>query len=399
MALSYFISSALVFLSTKCFPLLFSLIAFGLMVVIHEFGHFLFCKLFSIRTPTFSIGFGPKLIERTYGDTNFCLSAIPLGGYVEIAGLSEIGQGDQAHAHDRGDTSFSSKPWWQRTLVLLGGIIFNMVSAYLAFCLIFLIGSESKHPGINVSATIKGSAAEKAGLLAGDKIIGVDHILLDLKEPASIVAFQRKLLNHLRSNPNNMVTLHLVRKGQPYEVNAQLDAETEGDAQYGRLGAAFIPDIQRLPFFQAFKTAFEETNKYIVSIAHAYTSMFKRKSLDGAGGPVMIFAQGFKSAQSGLIPLLIFFAFMSINLALFNLLPLGITDGGQLLFTTIEAIIRRPLPMGLRIGINIVSFVCFIGLALYLTLKDILTLCGDTLKAFGVKVKMLGMKLLGFFTN
>lgn len=396
MALSSFVGNALTLLSTKCIPFMLSIIAFGLMVVIHELGHFLFCKLFSIHTPTFSIGFGPKLLERSYGGTNFCISAIPLGGYVEIAGLAEIGQGDQAHAHDASHASFSAKPYWQRMLVLLGGIMFNLVSAYLAFCFIFLIGSAGKHQGVNISAVMKGSAAEKAGLCEGDKIVGIDDVLLNLNEPGGVSIFQIKLLEHIRSNPRNIVTLQVIRKNQLEEISAQLDAETHHDGEIGRLGAGFVPDVQRLPFFLAIKTAFQETNKYIVAIAHAYAGMFKRKSLDGAGGPVMIFAQGFKSAQSGLIPLFIFFAFMSINLALFNLLPLGITDGGQILFTTIEACMRRPLPTNLRIAINVVSFVFFIGLALYLTLKDIIHLGGDIMYACWIKIKTI---LGNFFTN
>ena len=113
----------------KLLPLAYALIGFGLLITVHECGHFFFCKLFGIRTPTFSIGMGPTLYQRNIGQTNFRLALVPIGGYVEIAGMAEVGQGEQAHAEDAGPDSFSSKPFWQRFLVLIGGILFNSLFA------------------------------------------------------------------------------------------------------------------------------------------------------------------------------------------------------------------------------------------------------------------------------
>ena len=110
-------SLSLVFTS-KILPLVFSIIGFGLLVVVHEFGHFLFCKLFNIYTPTFSVGFGKPLIEKKIGTTNFRISRLPFGGYVEIAGLQEVGQGDQQFAKASGSISFAEKPFWQKFLHL-----------------------------------------------------------------------------------------------------------------------------------------------------------------------------------------------------------------------------------------------------------------------------------------
>ena len=104
----------------------------GFLIAIHEMGHFLFAKLFGISTPTFSIGFGPQLISKKIGETTFSLSAIPLGGYVEIAGLAEVGQGEQGEAGRTDKRSFASKPYWQKMLVMLGGIGVNLGFAYVA---------------------------------------------------------------------------------------------------------------------------------------------------------------------------------------------------------------------------------------------------------------------------
>ena len=99
------------FCTTKLIPFIYALIGLGLLIAIHEFGHYVFCKIFKIHTPTFSIGMGPTLFQRKIGTTLFKLAAIPLGGYVEIAGMAEVGQGEQEHANDSGPQSFCNKSY------------------------------------------------------------------------------------------------------------------------------------------------------------------------------------------------------------------------------------------------------------------------------------------------
>ena len=115
---------------SKLLPFIYAIIGFGLLITVHEFGHFFFCKLFGIYTPSFSIGMGPKILEKKIGTTNFKISALPIGGYVEIAGLAETGQGEQQHAQQEGENSFKNKPYWQKALVICGGVIFNLFLAY-----------------------------------------------------------------------------------------------------------------------------------------------------------------------------------------------------------------------------------------------------------------------------
>jgi regulator of sigma E protease len=156
------------FFSVKLLPLLYAVIGFGALIAIHECGHFLFCKLFGIHTPTFSIGFGPELYRKQIGKTNFRLAAIPLGGYVEIAGLAEVGQGEQEHAHITGEESFDSKPWWQKFFVLSGGILCNLLFAYIVFSILFMVGSPRQQQAVMVAGIVKESAAELSGLKPGD---------------------------------------------------------------------------------------------------------------------------------------------------------------------------------------------------------------------------------------
>ena len=116
-------------------------LGFGFLVGFHELGHFLFCKLFGVKTPSFSIGFGPQLLKKKIGDTVFTLSAIPFGGYVEIAGSEEPGQGEQKESKSLAPDSFAVKPYYQKMLIIAGGILFNLIFAYAAVILVMAIGA------------------------------------------------------------------------------------------------------------------------------------------------------------------------------------------------------------------------------------------------------------------
>lgn len=370
----------------KIIPMALSVIGFGLLIVVHEFGHLLFCKIFNIYVPSFSIGFGPKIFEKKIGETTYRLAQIPFGGYVEIAGQEEIGQGDQLHAHDTSDRSYASKYYWQKVLVWLGGIIFNLLFAYVVFIGLFVFSSNTTNK-ISISNVGKDTPAAQAGLQRGDFILAIDNFSLDNSKEDS----QKNLLEIIQNNPEKEITFSIERAGEQKNLLVKLGSLKREDSTIGFLGASFPPAIIKLPFPEAISAGIKTTNAWIFLIAKGLKDFFSKKSLAGAGGPVMIFAEGFKTAQHGLTALFIFLAIMSINLALFNLLPLGITDGGQLLFATLEFIIRRPLPTIVRTIINVISLVSLVALAAYLTYQDVTTI-------FGSFFKKLYARFLVFFS-
>jgi len=184
------------------------IIGLSFLIGLHELGHFLFCKLFRVHTPSFSIGFGPHLISKKIGDTEFSLSAIPIGGYVEIAGIAEVGQGKQKEAHRYDKYSFATKPYYQKLLIMSGGIIFNVLFTYFVLCLLFALGlpkTEMLYP-INAKSVIemvaKGSAAEKAGLQTGDRILKINQI--DIQENENV----ENLIKEIQAHPKQ--TVHLL---------------------------------------------------------------------------------------------------------------------------------------------------------------------------------------------
>lgn len=350
--------------ASKIFSIFAAFIGFGILVAIHEFGHFLFAKLFGISTPTFSIGMGPKIFQRTFGKTDFCLSLLPVGGYVEIATQPEEGKPALPHG-----SYFNDKPYWQKLFVMFGGILFNLVCAFFIYTGVFFHGKPSMQ--INsfiIKEVTTDSPAERAGLLQNDLIKGFESILFSNQQEISLPQV-------IAENAGKTVDFIIERQNIQTIVPVAL-----GTAQEGRvLGISYAPqDVvmheTKLSLPEAIKAGWDTTVTNVQSTYSAIKNMFVARSLKGAGGPVMIFSESFKMAERGAKALLLFLAFISINLALINILPLGALDGGQIFFVTLEWIIRRPLPDMIKIGVNIVSLLLFVGLALYLTFFDIIRL-------------------------
>lgn len=365
-------------LTHKFLPFLFAIVGFGLLITVHELGHFIFCKVFGIHTPTFSIGMGPAIYKKKIGQTNFTLASIPLGGYVEIAGMSEVGQGEQKHAKDKSERSFANKPYWQKALVILGGVIFNLLFAYFVFSILFMVGIPKQRGSLIINTVIEKSAAEKYGLQKNDTIIAINNKKISNEPDKMILEMQTILLKQLANNPDKTINLLVTRNGQEKDLKIKLGYKTIDGKTIGSLGAMIEPQLtpiegqhQKYPFFTAIKKGITATNNLVIQMLYGLKMLIKQRSLKGAGGPILIISKTFESAQKGFSALFIFLAIISINLAIINLLPIGALDGGQFLFVTIEAIIRRPIPEVIKMTINLASWIFLISLILYLSFRDI----------------------------
>ncbi len=348
-----------------------ALCGIGFLIGFHELGHFVFCKLFGIRTPEFSIGFGPVLFSRKIGGTKFVISAVPLGGFVEIAGAAEMGQGEQKHALSQESDSFAAKPYYQKFLVMMGGISFNLLFAYFACILLAFTGipkTRYLYP-TNAKTTIhkmqSDSVAEKAGLQVGDSIRSIDNIPVH-KKPIDFI-------KTIQSLPNKTVPIQFKRGGELHEIVVTVGTRTVGDITVGSLGITDLDmkDIPGQPFFAAIRRGIQMTNAWIVLTVRGFLSIFQQRSVEGMGGPVALISMLSQDATSHLKIFLILLVIISINLAIINLFPLPILDGGQLLFYTIEAIAGRPLPLKVREYIHIASWLFILVLILYLTVQDV----------------------------
>lgn len=364
----HFVDTAFLFAKNISF-IVIGLIGMNFLVGFHELGHYLFCKLFNIKTPTFSIGFGSFIISKKIGDTNFGIARYPLGGYVEIAGLAEVGQGDQKDAQLSGDQSFASKPFWQKFLVMLGGIIFNLMFAYFAFALIFLTGmpkSPIAYPdnAIPVVESVSpDSPAYKAGLLAIDHIVRINNTPID---------DVHTLIEAINSNAGQTIQVSVKRNKKQITIPVSVDTKTILGEKRGFIGVEFaLNDLPPYSLSDSIKKSFHLVNKHICNTFRAFKHMFANKDTSNVGGPISIIRATTAGAQKGIKIFILLLALISINLAVLNTLPLPILDGGQILFAAIEAIIRRPLPEQIREYIHIGSWIGIMALFVYLSARDI----------------------------
>jgi len=351
------------------------LIGLGALIAFHELGHFLMCKLFNISTPSFSIGFGPRIITKKIGETEFSLSLIPLGGYVEIAGNAEMGQGEQKMASATDKTSFASKTFCQKILVMLGGILFNIIFAYAAFTIVLFVGIKNPPPlfGTKLTSAVEVKAATPIALQSGDQIVSIDDFQSDNPD---------ELISTIAKSPDKAVLLNIIREGVPVQLEATISSKKAGDTSVGYLtGVSFVREnVEPHSFWAALKTGISLTHQIMSLTIDFFLTLPARigKNIwavtDQIAGPIKLIAMVGSSASDGYISFLILLAIISINLAVFNLVPLPIVDGGQILTCVIEDVTGRQLPLRIKEIIFIATWVFIIALIVLVSFGDIKSL-------------------------
>ena len=387
--------SLLISLLSNAYTLFVGILGVGFIIGFHELGHLIFCKIFNIHAPSFSIGFGPSIFKKKIGETEYSLSAIPLGGYVEIAGNAEIGQGEQKFAQRKDERSFANKPYYQKFLVMFGGILFNLILAYALSVLIFamgLPGSRYLYP-FNASPVIESvapdSPADKAGIKPGDTIISLlDRPVDDVRENNEHFATLEPHLLFIQQNPGLKGSIAIKRNNKIKKKTVTLAERTIGTQTVGTLGVIFqTTEVAGFGIIGSIKHGIALTNNIICKTFEAFKRIFFRGETQNLGGPLMIISATVKSAGAGIKTLLFFLMIISINLGILNLIPLPILDGGQILFYTIEAIMGRSLPEKVREYIHLATWIGFLVLVVYLTkndLKNIFPLVKTILEKIGL---------------
>jgi len=358
-------------------PFLFVL---TVVVFVHELGHFLVARWCGVGVKTFSIGFGPEIVGLTdrHG-TRWRLSWIPLGGYVKFIDDENAASAGQKSLEklspEERKLSFQGKPLSQRAAVVAAGPIANFILAILIFTAVFTFFGE-RTTAAKVDVVTAGSAAEKAGFLAGDRVISIDGQKIEsFSEMQRIVA----------TSPDQPLHFVVERDGRSVELTA-IPERKEITDHFGnviRLGLLGIqrsasPDdwtLKRHDPVTAFGMALKET-WFVVSrsLGYLYDVVTGRESADQLGGPIRIAQVSGQVATAGFIALLNLAAIISVSIGLLNLFPIPMLDGGHLLFYSIEAIRGRPLSettqeIGFRIGLAFVLM-----LMLFATWNDLIHL-------------------------
>jgi len=357
---------------SNAIALISGIIGLGILIGIHECGHFLMCQLFGIATPSFSIGFGPKIFSHTFSTTTFTLRALPLGGYVEIAGLAEPGQGEQKEQDRDDERSFQSKSYYQKLLVALGGIISNIILSLIIFTGILYIGAPKTHflYPYNAHTTIshidfQDNQEQAYRLSTGDTITHIG----DTEVTSDAQAALRHIKEKKQSNEAN-ITVTYRREGTTYQetiaitdlINAQLTFE--------------IDELQARSLWHAARLSWTLAYTFVGHVFSALYQLMFQGQTQNVGGPVMIIAASMKGAHHGLSIFLLFLGFLSINLAAFNILPIPVLDGGHIMFLTIEHITGRKISDRVRGVIDFIFAIIMIIFIISASFFDIWRLLG-----------------------
>lgn len=341
-----------------------------ILVVIHELGHFWVAKLLGVRVLTFSVGFGPKLLKYSRGGTEYCLSLIPLGGYVKMLGE----QPDEVLSEEDQKRSFLGQPVWKKSLIAFAGPFFNLVLPLFLFFGLSVGSQQAIKPVIGEVLTQRAGAL--AGLKSGDLVVSINH------QPIQTFV---EMVQSVSAHPGQPLDFEVLRAGVVQQIQVIPDSEPDPnpvrkDHRIGRIGVKLqeppehftihISPVQAVGI--AFRNTYELVELTVLSLWMLIKMEVPAKEL---GGPLMIIGVASQAASQGLAYYLQLMALISVNLGLLNLLPVPVLDGGYLFMFGIEAVIRRPLSARLR------QIAMQAGLALLLSMMAV-AMFNDVMRLF-----------------
>lgn len=341
-----------------------AVLAVSLLIVIHELGHLLAARRCGMRVERFSVGFGPVLLSFRRGDTEYAISALPLGGYVKIRGMAP---GEDVPAGDA--TAYANQPAWRRFLVILAGPFMNYAGAILiAAGLLATIGLSAPDPAARVGRISPGMPADQAGLRRGDTIVAV---------AGDPVASWPELVGAIQRRPGQAVPLEVLRGEGAGAERLTLTVTPKDEKGVGRVGFRPHTLLERRGPGEAIAEAFHRTNHAAAAQLAAFGAVFSRDRKAELSGPAGIAEELVYGARDGTSPFFTLVWQISVVLAILNLLPVPALDGGRLVFLAYEIVARRRVNERVENWLHVAGFVLLVGLLLGVTLfKDLPRLLG-----------------------
>jgi regulator of sigma E protease len=343
------------------------LVILGPLVLAHEFGHFILAKLSHIRIEEFGLGYPPRLLRLAkIGETEYTLNALPLGGFVRLAGEEDPTLPD----------SFASKSWYARAGTLIAGPAMNLILAGLLLAFLFSWSGVPKPlhgQGVIINTVIQGSPAAEAGLQTGDTILQIDGRYLE---------DTTDLQTYIRAHANQEVQMIVSRDGQILPTPIALTPRVNPPENEGPLGIGISMPTEtvRYPWYQSIPLGFQYAFQIATLMIDQLSKMIRGMVAPDLAGPIGIASLTQQAAQTGADSLIYLAALLSVNLAFINLLPFPALDGGRLLFIFIEVLRggRRVDPAKERF-VHLVGMVFLLSLMLVISFFDVQRLVGGQL--------------------
>lgn len=307
--------------------LLSAVFVFGLLVLVHEIGHFVIAKMTDMRVDKFAIGFGPKLFSYTRGETEYSVRIVPLGGYNDIAGMDPA-------SNEAGERGYCAKSIPARMAVILAGSAMNFIlPVFLFFGIFFFSGVTTPSTEPVLGTVIEGQAAARAGLMAGDRILSID---------GQTVETWADLTDALKDAQDRELTIAYSR-GDAQPVTVAVTPAWSEKENRALIGVTASVSVEHPGFFESIERAVTRTVYIVKLMISMLAEMVSGTQSAELAGPLGVAQIAGETAQLGFVPLLNLTALLSLNLAIVNLLPIPALDGGHFLMLVLEAVRGKPL--------------------------------------------------------
>lgn len=331
----------------KILNIIISIIIFGIVIAIHEFGHFIVAKLNNVKVNEFSIGMGPTIFHRQKGDTMYSLRAIPMGGYVSMEGEDEDSEDENA---------FNKKTPLQKISIILAGPFMNFILAIILFIFLFF---NTGVPVNRVGGFTENSPAINSGLEKNDEIIEINNIKIKSWED---------IVPALNANDSSVEILSVIKNGKDLNKEISIESKNENGVDYIGIYPALEKKFLNTITY-SFKRVFSMSIQMIKFVGNLVTG---KVNMNSVSGPIGIIKQVGDSVSVGYLNVISLVAIISLNLGIINLLPFPALDGGRILFSIIELIIGKKINEKFETYVNMVGMALLIILMLFVSYKDIL---------------------------
>jgi len=345
------------------------IIVLGVLVFIHEFGHYITAKKSDIMVSEFALGFGPKLLSKKVGETVYSIRAIPLGGFCNMVGefpADESMTEKEKEVYDRAKEKgrlFTQKSTFKRLAVILMGPIMNFLLAALIFILAFAVFGvpTSTTEDAVLGEVIPQQPAAEAGLRTNDRILAINGQQINSWEEMSQL---------IRENADQQITIRYQRDQEINTISLTPVLSEEGDR--GVIG--IYPQLLRegVSIFKAFSLGLEQTYRVFTMTIMGFVQMFRESSAEDIGGPIMIASIIGQAARVGILNVLNWTAIISINLGIINLLPFPALDGGRISFIIIEMIRGKAIDPRKESYVHMIGFAILMLLMLFIIYNDLM---------------------------
>ncbi len=327
-----------------------AILILSVLVSLHEFGHYAVGRVFHLPINEFAIGFGPRLWSTDKNGIRYSLRAFPLGGYCSFRGEEE--------GSDSPD-SFFAHAAWKRALMTIAGPAMNLLFGFIMTVFILVVVGEMMVVPV-VDTIVPGSPAANAGIMAGDRIVAVNGVRME--DTSSIV-------EAITSQGEKTVALQFVRDGVTRE--SSVTPYYDNELERLRVGLSFGYERTWLGLGESLSLSVKYCVYVVREMLGAFGNLFRGRGFDDVGGPVGTISLISQSVKSGLDTVLHMVVLLSINLGVFNLLPLPALDGGRLLFLGVEMVRRRPVNRDKEAWVHYVGLIALLALVVVFTFKDI----------------------------